>query len=205
MREPIFRPENMAARPSVSDIGLEAGLRARDRALLWRATTLAIEGAFRFGQDFPVGAVAARGDEIIGRYFSSDNRLGYANMHAEYMAVADTLVDPINPAPDTVVVSLEPCGICQDFLARQPSIKRVGFGLTRQQVAEKGLVKPHSETIFARAARLGLPYKVIHIEDSQLQTAGTVILDCVSRDIGSGVVNIDTEALSKALTTLNES
>jgi pyrimidine deaminase RibD-like protein len=205
MREPIFRAENRAAMRNIADIAPDAESRARDRALLWRATTLAIESAFRYGRDFPVGAVAANGNEIVGRYYASDKRLGIDQLHAERMAVLDAMVDRTVDHPDTVVVTLEPCKKCQDFLASVPSIKRVGFSLTRAQVAAKGLVKSHDETIFGRALRNGAPFEIVHIEDEQLARANEAILDHVSRDPKTEEVQVDTEGLHSALVELNES
>jgi tRNA(Arg) A34 adenosine deaminase TadA len=193
----------MAARAGALDISPDSEMRARDRALLWRATTLAIESAFSYGLDFPVGAVAAKGDEIIGRHFASDKRHRMRELHAERMAVIEGMAGPLGKSPDTVVVTLEPCKMCQDFLATVPSIKRVGFGLARSEMEERGLAKHHDETIFGRAIRLGLPYEVVQIEDEQLHTAGTIILDNMHRDPITEKVEVDQAGLSRALQELN--
>lgn len=205
MIEPIFRPGNEAALPQLDDTSPEAMLLARDRALLWRATNLAIESAFRFGEDLPVGAVAAGDNWIVGRYFASDQRNALRPMHAEYMAVTDAYFNRnFAPPVDTVVVTIEPCDNCQDYLALQPGIKRVGFGVSRQQVAELGLVKPHDETIFQRALRIGLPYEIIQIDDEQLLTANHTVLGHISRDVNTGKVQVDRIRLQKDLVTLND-
>lgn len=202
--EPIFRPENEAALPQIGDTSPEAMLLARDRALLWRATNLAIESAFRFGKDLPVGAVIAGGEWIVGRYFASDQRNELRPMHAEYMAVTDAYFNrDFAPPVDTVVVTVEPCDNCQDYLASQPGIKRVGFSMARQQVAELGLVKPHDETIFQRALRVGLPYEVIQIDDEQLREANRTVLSHVSRDVDTGQVQVDRIGLHEDLVKLN--
>jgi pyrimidine deaminase RibD-like protein len=204
MHEPIFRAENRAAWDGYENMPPEEKLKARDRALLWRATTLAIESAFRFGKDFPVGAVAAKGNEIIGRHFASDKRHGFRELHAERMAVLDAIADSIlGEEPDTVIVTLEPCNMCQDFLATIPGVKRVGFGTWRSEVAERELVKPRDENIMSRALRVGLPFEVVHIDDKQLQTAGAVILDNMHRDPQTEEVVVDQESLSRHLRQLN--
>lgn len=206
MIEPLRVAGNSAAWQSL-EVGPQTGQQARDRALLWRATTLAIESAFRFGKDLPVGAVAAVNNTVVGRHFASDRRFGYKHMHAEYMTIADArmtqLKDAGAPTPDTVVVSVEPCNDCQDFLATVPSIKRVGFGLPRTAVEDKGLIKRHDESIFGRALRLGLPYEVVQIDDPLLHEVGNIILDNTHRDPHSEVVEIDRLGLQRALTEFN--
>lgn len=194
----------MAAMPRLNETSPDAMQRARDAALLWRATNLAIEGAFRFGRDLPVGAVAAAGDWVVGRFFASDMRTGFDFMHAEHRAVLDAKMDRFNPPPDTVVVTAEPCDNCQDFLAGQSTIRRVAFGLTREELAARGLVKPHSENIFSRALRIGLPYEVAQVDDPDLLKAGRVILDHVVRDINTGLVTVNQQTLHEALVALNE-
>ena len=204
MIEPLYRSENMAAQPSIEDVSPDALQRARDRVLLWRATTLAIESAFTFGKDLPVGAVAASGNFIVGRYFSSDRRSGYNQMHAEYMAVMDSRLDPNRPKADTVVVTVEPCENCQDFLAQQANIKRVGFGFVRKELVAMNLVKPHEETIFQRAIRVGLPYEIVQIYDTQLAHAGRLLLSHVKRDTNNELIEIDRSGLRESLINLND-
>lgn len=203
MREPIFHEGNRGAMPAVDDIAPDAMLRARDRALLHRTTNLAIESAFTYGIDLPVGAVAALRDEIVGRHFAGDRRLGYDQMHAEYMASMDTIVGMGSACMDTIVVNVEPCNNCQDYLATLPSLTRVGFGLSRQQVADLGLVRPHRETIFERAARKHLPFEVVHIDDPELQDTNKIILAHTKRDPATGFVRVDREGLHYALVALN--
>lgn len=204
MREPLFTLANQAARFGASGEVIEP-TRARDAAALHRATTLAIESAFRFGIDLPVGAVALRANEIIGRGYAGDGRLGAPPLHAETMAIHDaTLEELTGENPDTLVVTLEPCDNCQDLLALQPELKRVAFGLAREEVASRGLVKPHDEDIFQRAKRVGLPYELVKIEDVQLQRVGLIILDSVQRDPASGIVSVNTGLLTASLTSYNE-
>lgn len=179
---------------------------ARDRALLWRATNLAIESAFSYGIDLPVGAVVASGNLIVGRWFARDRYNGFAQAHAEFMAIQDwqmTRRTSGAPEPDTLVVSIEPCDRCQDFIATIPSIKRVGFGLPRTAVSDRGIVRPHEETVFVRALRKGLPYEVMQIDDDQLQHTGLVLLDHVQRDPSTQEVAVDQSGLHDALVALN--
>lgn len=167
---------------------------------------MAIESAFSFGKDLPVGATAAAGDWTVGRYFASDRRNGYKQMHAEYMAVMDAKMNQLrtrSEAPDTVVVTLEPCGNCQDFFATIPSMKRVGFGLPRKTASDRGLVKPHEETIFGRALRVGLPYEVVQIDDPNLIETGNIILAHTRRNLETESVEIDHLGLQRALIELN--
>lgn len=203
MRESLYNSKNESARRLIIEGDPSSIIRANEAAALHRAIELAIESAFSYGIDLPVGAVALQGSMIIGRGFAGDNRLGNPTLHAEKMAVLDTRFDVWGGAPDTVVVTLEPCEKCQDFLARESGIKRVAFGLARSDVAEKGLIKAHDEDIFERAKRLGLPYEVSQVEDGQLRKAGLTILDYVRRYSGTGFVEVDTNGLNRALNELN--
>lgn len=205
MLESVFTPNNEVVWHDLSDTE-EDRQTARDRALLFRATNLAIENAFSHSIDLPIGAVAARGDWIVGRYIASDHRLNRRQMHAEYMAIQDWQISRISfgaEAPNTLVVSVEPCDDCQDFIATIPSIDRVGFGLSRSEIEERGLVKKHHETIYERVERLRLPYRVFQIEEPPLLQTGRVILDFTRRNLQTEEVEIDRHGLHQALVELN--
>ena len=196
-----------AAISVVGNLSSDAMGQARLKALLLRATNLAIESALSFGNDLPVGATAAAGGWIVGSSFASDNRNGFKQMHAEYMAIMDARMNQVTAgvkSPDTVVVTLEPCDDCQDFLATLPGLKRVGFGLPRKAVSDRGLIKPHDETIFRRALRVGLPYKVIQIDDPALTEVGGMILDHTHRNRETELVEVDQPELQRALDELND-
>ena len=205
MLEPLFNSYNKVVWHDLTETAEDRQV-ARDRALLFRATNLAIESAFSHGIDLPVGAVAASGDWIVGRYIASDHRLNYRQMHAEYMAIQDWQMSNMAfgaEAPTSLVVTIEPCNNCQDFLATIPSLKRVGFGLPRSALEERGLVKPHRESIYERAQRLHLPYQVFQIEEPPLQQVGEVILDFSRRNPQTEEVEIDLQGLHEALVELN--
>lgn len=205
MIEAIFTPQNEFAKRYIVEGDLESVKKARHSALMHRAIGLAIESAFRFGQDLPVGAVAATDEFVTGRYYASDKRLDWPPMHAEQMALIDSEYNYTHGRPHTLVVNLEPCDSCQDMVAsrRWENIKHVGFDITREELAERGLVKPHDETIFERVERLGLPFDVFQVEDEELHKANGVILDHVRRDASTGLVVVDTVGLSEALMQLN--
>jgi pyrimidine deaminase RibD-like protein len=168
----------------------------RDEALMWRAVSLAVESMETHGIDMPVGAVVAQGNQIVGRSFASDTRFGgqYLWAHAEVMADLDSQVGSFSyhASPDVVAVSLEPCNHCQDYFSRHPSVRRVLFGISRPEVAERGLVNPHDETIYERVERLGYKFEVAQISGPALK-AGQAILDFTRRDLRSGVVTVDVE------------
>ncbi len=170
----------------------------RDRRALMFATQYAFAGvrqshSRQLGKDkidFPVGAVALNGDLVVGRYIASDRRTGFATLHAEKMAVIEAQLDPFGLPAKEIAVTMEPCRFCQDFLAKN-GITRVIYALTRNQVAAKGLVKPHDEDIIARAARVNLPYEVVHIDDPRINALNNLLLDNTRRDIDSGCVTVD--------------
>lgn len=179
---------------------------ARDAALLYHASRAAIEGAFRFGVDFPVGAVVAVGGFVVGQYYASDNRTGLDSAHAEFMAAASARADRINPPSDTVAVTLEPCTKCQDFLLTQSGIRRIIYGLPREAASARGLVKPHSETIEERFQRLGINHvSITRVLDPALVRIGETLLDSSRRNPTEGTTRIDQKFLSKALEELNRS
>jgi pyrimidine deaminase RibD-like protein len=204
MREPLFTPRNQPARGLIIEGDPESRQKARLSAALHRAINLAIESAFRYGVDLPVGAVALQSEEIIGRGFAGDMRFGQPQLHAEIMALLDTRFDVQGGKPDTVVVSTEPCVRCQDNLAGESSLKRVAFGLSRKDLSDKGLIRSYGEDIFERAERVGLPYEITRIEDNDLRLAGLTIFDHVTRDPGTGLVEVNPETLNEALMSLNE-
>ncbi|MEO8785301.1 MAG: deaminase [Candidatus Saccharimonadales bacterium] len=199
MREPLFTLASEVVGMPVDEQVFES---ARQIAGLYRATNLAIESALRFASDMPVGAVALQGSEIVGRGFANDIRFDHPQLHAEVMALYDTRLDFLKPRPDTIVATLEPCPNCQDVLARQPGLKRVAFGLSRQDVADRGLVRPHSETITERSQRVGLPYEVVQIDHALLRQANLAILDSVHRDQATGAVSVDQDSLVSSITEL---
>ncbi|MDB5175254.1 MAG: hypothetical protein JWM81_112 [Candidatus Saccharibacteria bacterium] len=199
MREPLFTPANRA--PQLLEVGGDPNSvqDAREAAALHHATALALESAFTHGIDMPVGAVALRGAEIVGRGFASDRRLGQPILHAEVMSLFDTKFDVAGAVSGTVVTTLEPCTQCQDYLATQPGLTRVAFGLSRADAASRGLVNHHDETIFERATRVSLPYEVVQVDDAHLRAVGLTILDNIWRDTGTGAIRVDTASLSLAL------
>src|SRR3989344_576858 len=201
MREPLFTPNN--------DWLLQEGDRSnpeiQQRAALHRAIGLAIESAFTYGLDLPVGAVVLERGAIIGRGFANDSRFGYSHLHAEQMALHDSqFTDFSSGKPDTVVVTIEPCGNCQDMLANIPSLSRVAFGISRVEVADMGLVNPKEEDIFDRVNRYGHTYRVVQVEDEALRAAGLTVLSNVHRDQETGDVEVDRVSLHNALVALNE-
>lgn len=202
MREPLFVADNVVAQQYIVEGDPSSLLRARDAAALHRATTLALESAFRFGKDLPVGAVAVNGESIIGRGFAGDMRLGESRAHAEVMATLDSRFDVFAQRPETVIVSVEPCDNCQDFLANQPGLKRVGYGLSRADVAERGLVRPHAEDIQERVIRKGFSYEAFQVEDEALRALGLLILDHTTRSLETGDVLVDTQGLGADLEAL---
>lgn len=201
MREPLFTPGN----EMLLEHGPTSDPTIQERAALHRAIGMAIESAFTYGKDLPVGAVILeRGPSIIGRGYANDSRFGYHHLHAEQMALNDVHFDVMGGKPDRVVVSLEPCGDCQDMLAKVPSLRKVSFGISRAEVADMGLVNPKGEDIFDRVNRYGHTYQVEQIEDEELHEAGLTVLRHVSRNPATGEVSVDTVALNEALEALNE-
>jgi pyrimidine deaminase RibD-like protein len=210
MIEPLFTPRARAA-VMLGEAPTPDELRdAQLKAALYRATELAIESALSHGVDFPVGAtaVSTATNEIVGRSLASDNRLGIRHLHAEAMALNDADLQTRNGTaadPDLLVVTLEPCNDCQNFIARQaPSIRTVAFGLSRAAASDRGLVNPGKETIFERVAREKPPFTVVQIEEPQLIKMGEIILNHTRRDPDSGVVTIDKLGLVAAIEEYND-
>lgn len=207
MLEPLFTPANRAAWEYVDRDDSEAILRARLSAGLYRAINLAIESAFTYGIDFPIGAVALQGDRISGRGHANDIRFGQKHLHAETMALLDSRFSFGTVArtalADTLIVSLEPCDSCQKELSHVPGLTRVAFGLSRNDLADRGLINPHDSDIFTRSKERNYPYEITQIKDPALRTAGLTIFDHVTRDPQTGTVDVDMPALSAALEKLN--
>jgi pyrimidine deaminase RibD-like protein len=200
MIEPLWHPFAGKVTHETEDY-----IKRRDEAIIWRATNLAINSALDFGQDLPVGAVAAQGEWITGRFFASDRRYGpgYDYAHAERMAYMEARTMSLFYTPDTIGVTLEPCDDCQDFLAAAPAVSRVVFSLSREDAANRGLVKPHDETIFDRVKRLGYGLEVVQLDQPDLREAGGLVLDFARRDIRTGQTIVDSQGLRLAIQELN--
>ncbi len=159
---------------------------------LRHAYGLAVAGAITHGVDLPVGAVAMCGGEIVGSGIASDVRLGNPGLHAEVMAVVDAASVPV----DTLVVTLEPCYRCQDFLAKVPGLARVFFGVPRDELEVRELLRPHGEHIADRARRVELPFAVAQIDHPETTRFGLAVLDAVLRDYENDMVVVDQKALA---------
>lgn len=195
MREILFTNRNVAAQEHFIEGDVASYERVRLAAAWQRTTELALESARTYGLDFPVGAVALDGVDIVGRGFANDNRFGHGLMHAEVMANSDTMFN--HEQPDTIVVNVEPCPQCQRYLSGINGLKKVAFGLSRHDLADKGLLRPHDEDIFSRAA--DLPFEVEQIDDPALRADNLAIYDHVQRDSTTGLVRVDYPAMVAAL------
>ena len=187
MREVLFTRNNVAAQRHFVEGDKASYEKVRLSAAWQRTTELALESARTYGLDFPVGAVALDGLTIVGRGYANDNRFRHGLMHAEVMANSDTIFNQDHP--DTLVVNLEPCPNCQSYLATVPGLKKVAFGLSRHDLADKGLLRAHDEDIFTCAA--DLPYAVEQIDDDELRADNLLIYDHVQRDAATGQVQVD--------------
>jgi tRNA(Arg) A34 adenosine deaminase TadA len=176
--------------------------KALESLALRMATNLAIECAFKNGTDVPIGAVALRGGEIIGTGSASDRQLRQKHLHAEAMALYDTFTKPDSDEPMTMVVSAEPCRSCQDFMADN-GVSRIVFGLSRLDLVELDIVKPHGESIFDRTMRLGMPFDIEQLEDPYLRGIGLTVMESVWRDKQTEEVSINTLALAENLASYN--
>ena len=203
---------------SLNVAGGEAGVDTIDleTAAMHHVMEIGLANTIKHKTELPCGAVATRGAVMIGKGVPTDFRLMQDPLHAEFNAGASARLDPtyrpvnvydsegkvVAGPPDTFRVGFEPCDNCQDWLATQPGIKRVAFILSRVDLANKGLVKPHPETIFERVERLGFPYTVEQLQDEELRGIGLSILDHVQRNPKTEVVTIKADPLKAILSNL---
>jgi len=96
-----------------------------------RLMALALEQARAAGDggDVPVGAVVARGDEVLGRGGNARERLNDPTAHAEILALreAAAAAGTWHLEGCTLFVTLEPCAMCSGALVLA-RIDRVVFG-----------------------------------------------------------------------------
>jgi len=89
-----------------------------------RALELAHEAAER--GDVPIGAVVARGDEVLGEAANERERRGDPTAHAEVLAIreASEALGGWRLPDTTIYVTLEPCAMCAGAisLARVPRL-----------------------------------------------------------------------------------
>jgi tRNA(adenine34) deaminase len=102
-----------------------------DPLLDQRMMTLALEDArdAAEGGDVPVGAVLARGEEVLGRAGNARERLQDPTAHAEILALreAAAAVGSWHLEGCTMYVTLEPCAMCAGALVLS-RIDRLAFG-----------------------------------------------------------------------------
>ncbi len=202
MIEPIFKIKEQD--PNSKYIGPAESKSMRNRALGFRAMTLAIESFFReeYHADFPVGAVVAQGNYVVGRGVARDRAYGIETLHAERMACYDQELSGSKAGytkPDTLAVNVEPCGACIKFIGKISTIKRVVYSIPRSELENRGLVNPRP-SIEDKAHEL--PFAVIKLEDAILRDTGLAILDSTKRDPESGIVTRDLEGLDRRLQDL---
>jgi tRNA(adenine34) deaminase len=93
---------------------------------------LALEDARAAGEagDVPVGAVVARGDEVLGRAGNARERENDPTAHAEVLALrrAAAAAGSWHLEGCTMVVTLEPCAMCSGALVLA-RVDRLVFGV----------------------------------------------------------------------------
>lgn len=179
----------------------------RARKLIFLATNMALKSAFGVGLDMPVGAVASFENVVTGKGMASDNLTGQRTDHAERIAIINSreyTEAPDGVQPNTIGVTMEPCPMCQDFIAENRNIKTVVFAMTRRDAEQRGLVRRHPEDIFGRAERVGLPFNIMHLTDPRLTIANEYLLDFTRRNHKTGSIKyLNDIGLSRAIQSLN--
>ena len=165
--------------------------------LLEAATLSAVDGAFRHGVDMPVGAAASRDGELLAANYAQDMLTHNPQAHAEYMTMQ--LAHQTHPgvSPDTIAVTLEPCKMCQNYLAEFSSLKVVAFALPLASAALRKIVRPKEFTVFERHQQDPLPYTVLQVGNQRLTRLGESLLDATTRDIQTGATSINTAQLRR--------
>lgn len=81
--------------------------------------------------ELPIGAVVVMGDDVVGRSFTAEQRLGRRIVHADLLAMIqadERLGRTTRPQPLLLAVNLEPCVMCMGT-AMTLGISEVYFGL----------------------------------------------------------------------------
>jgi hypothetical protein len=136
-----------------------------------------------------------------------DNLTGQRTDHAERIAIEDSRENIAifdGAQPDTIGVTMEPCPMCQDFIAEDANIKTVVFSMARRDAEQRGLVRSHTEDIFGRAERVGLPFNILHLSDPRLTLANEYLLDYTQRNHETGSIKyLNDIGLARAIQSLN--
>jgi pyrimidine deaminase RibD-like protein len=167
--------------------------------LLLEATKVAIEGAYKFGVDVPVGAATSENGRILAADYAKDNLIGDERAHAEYMALQKTHELHHVAEPDTIGVTLEPCFSCQKYISENPSIQLVTFVLPIAQASLRNIVRKKNGDIFQKSEQGELPFTVVQFEDAQLAKIGGTLLDFTKRNIETKETTVDLLGLHRAL------
>jgi tRNA(Arg) A34 adenosine deaminase TadA len=159
-----------------------------------RAVGLSYKSAFENGQDVPIGAIAMRGDAIVGNGYAVDNQHSARHLHAEVVAIKHANV--LGIAPDVIVSTVEACERCQVHLAQLQKLTTFAFVLSRQDLVDHGLVTPRPSMI-ERATRGELGYNVVQLDNPYLRDIALAPIMRTSRDIPTGAVHIDREGIQQ--------
>lgn len=168
-------------------------------AMLEAATMSAIDGALHTSTDVPVGAAASRDGKILSVNYAQDNLTNNPHAHAEYMTMELAREKHPGISPDTIAVTLEPCTMCQDYLAQFPDLKVVAFALPLASAALRNIIRQKECTIFDRHQRDPLPYNILQLGGDRLAKLGNLLLDITTRDPETGETLINTEHLRREL------
>lgn len=198
MVEPLFIPRLYAGDLSIEPQVKPFDAIGREKYLLWRATSIAIESALRFGIDYPVGAVVASDDVVSGVFFASDGRTNFPQLHAEERAIAYSKFHGY-VQPDTLAVTLEPCRACQEIIIDTPSIRRVVLVHDRTAASSRGHVNERASLIEEIEDGREVPFDVIQIVEPRLTKFNDILLDSTSRDPQTGSTQVDAEKLRSDL------
>jgi len=199
MIEPLFLPTIIAG-----DLQIRPTVRPREAFALekyglWRATSLAIESALRFGRDMPVGAVTIDGESVSSGFFASDMRTGYSFTHAEERAI--TYAGMYGLKPRLLCVNLEPCGGCQSAIASSP-VEKVAFVFDREATSSRGLINSRPGLLEEIDQGKEVGFEPIQILDPALIKINGIVFDNVQRDRTTGTVEIDRERMRAELAVL---
>lgn len=138
-----------------------------------RAIDLSYESALHNGLDIPVGAVALRGDAIIGSGYAIDKQAAEDDQdsdeeqHAEIVAIENAKQD-YRMMPDLIVSTVESCeAVCQNKMLTLPRLKTVAFIIPRTDLSSRGLVNAR-RSMMERHARGELPFNVVMLDNPRL-------------------------------------
>ena len=102
-----------------------------------------------------------------------------------------------SPHPDTLTVTVEPCGPCIQYIC-DSGVKRIVFAIPRRTLSDLGLVNVR-DGIFTRDNKERLPLEIIQICDPEITRLNELLFQNTQRNRETGTTNLNLDRIRQFL------